>query len=1338
MTLGDFGARRSLKERYMKRRALKSIISTLVLSLAVSVVQGLAPAQAATSDPIVAFTPSGSTPANVGSTVTVDVVQPVSVVGTTSTQISQTWNEGQAGIQSSVYPVGWNLEYRVNGSWTDSAPSNPEKLSGIRTTGQVTSKGVSGTNQILTTSATSTLAPSGVSSFAASGRGDGWDAFVTNDYVLNVYHHDGNYRLECHLRTDGSLCDPNAVYQVDGYSTSTVSSGTVVGNKVYSFVGNNNREVGVICTDVSALPFTPCPTLFTSLGSDVDSANGGISSQVMVGTKIYATDMRNSKLLCFDTQTAAACSTPSVNIPNLAPTGNSTPGYMATFGDKIYLTANALYCFVPSTMAPCAGTWPAGSFNGTSTNAVPMRNKATLAITGACVLYRINACFTLTGASAQVPTGLLRLMNDSSKQYNAGPGYYESNAWTSSRMLWASNPGGNEWSESRATCYDWSTDSECAGFASNENLGSSRYSFRIYPADNEDCIWTNGDNGEISMFDVNSGSKGCARDNFKGQLTYSALAPALACDGGVNRIREFQSLTLSAPAGVSVTSLSVAVYGGDGNVVTGYEALTPNAQGLVDLSGLAVTDTTKQFRFEFSKVGLTKAQAKAITGTLAYTADPPELCVVLKLTAACPDPMPADATYPIDSLSVAITTTVTKGTAVATKTSNQSLARTDGVTDQCSWIRPQHGASQIGLNGEVTSIVWSPNGQLYVGGYFTNAGGDSKADYLARWGDNGWEAVGATSDSPINDRVAALAFTPDGKLLVGGHFSNAGGVDTADYFGIYDPVANSWSALPYNGTDSALDGRVRAIAVDSTNGIAYIGGAFRNAANTGADYVAAVQLTNNNAIVPVGTAGDITDNVNSLRIGPDGFLYVGGHFSNVGGNNSTTYAARWNGTTWQDITGAPNGMPCGYVWDFAWSPDVDHRYMYISSSCNGVRQWDSQTSTWSDLVSANGNGLEGGSIRKLLMLPNGTLYAGGSFTETGANNDASFIARWNGTDWLAISNASTATVTTQRGNCYGDGCWVWDVQKAPDGRIYFGGDMINAGGDAEADYLGIISTVKPADPVVPDEEVVVERKPTLPPIKTDGKLPAIKLTERTPIVTPDVTIPAESVTGSHGYIAVDANATKAYKINGKQAKQGLVTIPTNTMVQADTTLFAATDKVQGYLQLPTKEWIDLGQGVAGDTTFTMQPTVFLKPGRYELVATLVSTNNTIHGLLPTFNSAKTLRIVVYVIPPKASVTFKYRSAVLSAKAKSDLRVLAHGLRGAGKVTVVGYTQTDLTSKASKIANLKLSKARARAVARYLKAQGLDVRIIEVGRGATNPVSKKKQALNRRVDISYGF
>jgi hypothetical protein len=926
-------------------------------------------------------------------------------------------------------------------------------------------------------------------------------------------------------------------------------------------------------------------------------------------------------------------------------------------------------------------------------------------------------------------------------------GYLESNVWTNSVTVWASNPNGDDWGSGRSTCYDWSLDAACAGFSGDGDLGNSIYSFRYFPDDNPDCVWTNSDSGTISNFDLSTGQLGCATDNFQGQMTYATLAPALACDGA-NRIRNLDALTVTAPTGISLSALHIAMYDGDGNLVTGFEDVTTNPSGILDLSSISVTSSTQHFRFVYSATGMTKVQAKNIHAVLTYAADAPEFCVTFRISQTCPEVLPETDNIPQSDVTISSLAKTVVGGVTSQTTDSTTISRQDGAKSSCTYFGDAIGENPSPLNGEVVDVAWSPTGQMYIGGVFSNAGSDSAADNIARWNarDCKWESVApiSSTESAISNRVTSLEFTPSGKLLVGGHFQNAAGIDGADYVAVFDPVEDSWSSLPLvNGTDSPINGRVRSIAIDSANSMAYLGGGFGDAGGlSGANYVVGFNLADS-TFEMLGSAGAVNDQVNVVEVGPDGKLYMGFHGNGVDGVGNTQNTARWSGTSWEPIDGDVQGNTGigNYVWSYAWSSDG--RYMYVAGSFDGVRKFDTTTHEWSTLGDTDVRG-----IRSLYVSTAGTVYAAGSFSNVGVENDANYIAQWTGENWTSISNLNTGQSTSDHGDCWGDGCWAWVVKEGPHGQIFIGGDFVNAGGLNHADYFAFITPkASEVDSICdwctggPTPRRELPTTPNLPPIPADRVLKGLILKDPTSVQTPSVAVPSNAQNQAGSYVTVSVPTGTAYRLHGRAAEQGIVTVPTNTVVQTDMTIFTPTDIVNGYLQLPDSTWIDLGEGSPNDqNVFTLPATEFMKPGRYEIVATTIASytfNVNVRGVAPMFGD-KTSRYVVYVVAPKATIQFAHQSSKLTKTAKKQLSELAIRLRGVAYITATGYTETDGKSAIAKKANLKLSKARAKAVAKYLKSKGLSVRIIMVGKGMTNPVSKKYQKRNRRVTITYGY
>ena len=87
-----------------------------------------------------------------------------------------------------------------------------------------------------------------------------------------------------------------------------------------------------------------------------------------------------------------------------------------------------------------------------------------------------------------------------------------------------------------------------------------------------------------------------------------------------------------------------------------------------------------------------------------------------------------------------------------------------------------------GLNQCVYAIaVEGPN--VYVGGIFTDAGGNTNADHIARWDGASWNALG----SGLNGDVSAIAVEGP-NVYVGGAFTDAGGNANADRIARWGPI----------------------------------------------------------------------------------------------------------------------------------------------------------------------------------------------------------------------------------------------------------------------------------------------------------------------------------------------------------------------------------------------------------------------------------------------------------------------------------------------------------------------------------------------------------------------
>ncbi|MBL9078148.1 MAG: hypothetical protein JNL08_11630 [Planctomycetes bacterium] len=116
-----------------------------------------------------------------------------------------------------------------------------------------------------------------------------------------------------------------------------------------------------------------------------------------------------------------------------------------------------------------------------------------------------------------------------------------------------------------------------------------------------------------------------------------------------------------------------------------------------------------------------------------------------------------------------------------------SVARWDGT----SWS-PFGGGIPLAAGESVFRAASAPNGDLYVVGRFAQLGG-VPANSIARWDGSAWQTVGGGLQSGTSAAgVSGLAVQPNGRVVVGGGFTTAGGV-AAPHVAVWD--GSTWAPL---------------------------------------------------------------------------------------------------------------------------------------------------------------------------------------------------------------------------------------------------------------------------------------------------------------------------------------------------------------------------------------------------------------------------------------------------------------------------------------------------------------------------------------------------------------
>ncbi len=199
----------------------------------------------------------------------------------------------------------------------------------------------------------------------------------------------------------------------------------------------------------------------------------------------------------------------------------------------------------------------------------------------------------------------------------------------------------------------------------------------------------------------------------------------------------------------------------------------------------------------------------------------------------------------------------------------------------------------LGIQG-VNALAAMPNGDVIVGGGFTIAGGVS-ANRIARWNGSAWTPLGTgiTASGLPGPSVNSLAVMPNGDVIAGGRFNIAGGV-SANRIARWNGTA--WAPLGTGIPGTPLSISVKALAV-MPNGDLIAGGRFTNAG--GVSDVNNIARWDGTAWAPLGSGMD--GDVNLLVVMPNGDLIAAGPFSEAGGVSAENIA-RWDGSAWSAMS----------------------------------------------------------------------------------------------------------------------------------------------------------------------------------------------------------------------------------------------------------------------------------------------------------------------------------------------------------------------------------------------------------------------------------------------------
>lgn len=330
-----------------------------------------------------------------------------------------------------------------------------------------------------------------------------------------------------------------------------------------------------------------------------------------------------------------------------------------------------------------------------------------------------------------------------------------------------------------------------------------------------------------------------------------------------------------------------------------------------------------------------------------------------------------------------------------------------------------------GLNDEVNTIVLQTNNKTILGGSFTTFDGVPQ-NKIIRLNDDGTKDTTFLIGTGFNNTVLTTALQTDGKILVGGIFTEFNG-----------QTANHLIRLNANGTiDNSFNigvgfnNSVETISIQS-DGKILVGGSYTSFNNVLQNFLVRLNADgtiDNNFVFPTA----FNNKVSSIAIRPDGKIYVGGNFTTFNGITQNRLILLNSDGTKSDGFDIGNGYSFNII-DIA--IQSDGKILIAGLTLIRLNSNGTEDTAFNNLSNFNG-------IKKIAIQENGKIVVGGEFVvfngvyqnrivrlNSDGTKDTSFDNSISGTPGLLTSGFT-------EGSCN-------DLKIREDGKIWAGGSFFH-------------------------------------------------------------------------------------------------------------------------------------------------------------------------------------------------------------------------------------------------------------------------------------------------------
>jgi uncharacterized delta-60 repeat protein len=346
-----------------------------------------------------------------------------------------------------------------------------------------------------------------------------------------------------------------------------------------------------------------------------------------------------------------------------------------------------------------------------------------------------------------------------------------------------------------------------------------------------------------------------------------------------------------------------------------------------------------------------------------------------------------------------------------------------------------------GVDGTVSAVSQQADGKVLIGGSFFSVNGTNRK-YIARLNADGSLDAGFDSGRGPSTPVLAVAQQADGKVLIGGFFTN-----------IDFTARNRIARLNADGSlDAGFDpgtgaNHVVLAVAQQADGRVLIGGAFSAVNGTDRNYIARLNADGSLDLgFDPGTGAN--NAVNALAQQADGKVLIGGGFGTVNGTDRRGIA-RLNADGSLDASFDDPGVD-GRVISLAQQSDGK---VLIGGSFNGVNG-----STRNNIARLNADGsLDTGfdpstgandRVRAVSQQADGKVLIGGDFTAVNSTT-RNRIARFNADGSLSSPNLTSPELSVDIAGFNPDvNNRVLALSQQADGKVLIGGDFTSVNGTA--------------------------------------------------------------------------------------------------------------------------------------------------------------------------------------------------------------------------------------------------------------------------------------------------